>query len=167
MSAGTVTCTPVDGKGTWLIALQGEHDLATRPGLERETRDIWPRCKVAVIDLSDTTFIDSWAIRWLLSVESALEAAGAHILGIVEGPSGSVADRIFEILRVRACPPLLRDAGRGACPCARGTLFPDRTRMDRRDAPERAAREARCGLSTPTRQPLGTASGHEQPPPPR
>ena len=105
MSAGTVTCTPVDGKGTWLIALQGEHDLATRPRLERETRDIWPRCKVAVIDLSDTTFIDSGVIRWLLSAESALEAAGAHILGIVEGPSGSVADRIFEILRVRHVLP--------------------------------------------------------------
>jgi anti-anti-sigma regulatory factor len=105
VSTGTVTCTPTDSEGTWLITLKGEHDLATRPGLDRQTRHVWPLCKVAVIDLSGTTFIDSGVIRWLLNAESALEAAGGHSLSIVEGPPGSVADRLFEILRVRHVLP--------------------------------------------------------------
>jgi anti-anti-sigma regulatory factor len=105
MRAGTVTCTPCDSRGTWLITLQGEHDLATRPALVRETRDVWPLCKVAVVDLSDTTFIDSSVIKWLLSVESALEAAGAVTLSVVEGPPGSVANRLFELLRIRHVLP--------------------------------------------------------------
>lgn len=105
MSAGTVTCTPCDSRGTWLITLHGEHDLASRPRLERQTRDIWPLCKVAVVDLSEATFIDSGVIKWLISAESALEAAGAHTLSIVEGPPGSVSDRLFEILRMRHVLP--------------------------------------------------------------
>ena len=99
MSTGTVTVTPCDSNGTWLVTLEGDHDLATRPLLERETRGIWPLCKVAVIDLSDVTFIDSGVIGWLLSVESELEAAGAFTLSIVEGRPGTVADRIFGLLR--------------------------------------------------------------------
>jgi hypothetical protein len=101
MITGTVTVTPCDSNGTWLVTLQGDHDLATRPLLERQTRGIWPLCKVAVIDLSDATFIDSGVIRWLLSVESELEAAGAFTLSIVEGHPGTVTDRIFGLLRTR------------------------------------------------------------------
>ena len=52
-----------------------------------------------MIDLSDVSFIDSGVIRWLLSVESELEAAGAFTLSIVEGRPGTVADRIFGLLR--------------------------------------------------------------------
>jgi anti-anti-sigma regulatory factor len=105
MTTGTVTVTPCDSDGTWLITLEGDHDLATRPLLERQTRGIWPLCKVAVIDLSDVTFIDSGVIRWLLSVESELEAAGAFTLSIVEGRPGTVADRIFGLLRTRDLLP--------------------------------------------------------------
>ncbi|MDP9256338.1 MAG: STAS domain-containing protein, partial [Actinomycetota bacterium] len=93
--------TPCDSHGTWLVTLQGAHDLATRPLVEQQTRAIWPLCKVAVIDLSDATFIDSGVIRWLQSVERELEAAGAFTLSVVEGQPGSVADRIFGLLRIR------------------------------------------------------------------
>jgi anti-anti-sigma regulatory factor len=105
VSGGSVTCTPCDSNGTWLITLHGEHDLATRPVLERETRAVWPLCKVAIIDLSDTTFIDSGVVRWLLSAEAALEAAGGHSVRIVEGPPGSVAHRLFALLRIRHVVP--------------------------------------------------------------
>jgi anti-anti-sigma regulatory factor len=113
MTAGTITCIPCDADGTWLIALQGEHDLANRHRLEHETRSIWPLCKAAVIDLSGTTFIDSGVIRWLLRAESALEAAGASTLCIVEGPPGSVAHRLFGLLRMRhvlTCYPTRAEA---------------------------------------------------------
>ena len=101
MSPGTVDVTPCDGRGTWLVTLHGDHDLATRALLEQQTRPVWPRCKVAVIDLSDTTFIDSGVIRWLLEAERELEAAGAFTLSVVEGRPGTVADRIFSALRMR------------------------------------------------------------------
>jgi anti-anti-sigma regulatory factor len=66
-----------------------------------------------VIDLSDTTFIDSGVIRWLLSVERELEAAGAFTLSIVEGGPGTVADRLFGLLHMRhvlACYATRADA---------------------------------------------------------
>ena len=101
MRAGTVTVTPCDSKGTWLIMLHGEHDLATRLLLDHQTRPIWPLCKVAVIDLSEATFIDSGVIRWLMGVVRELAEAGALTLSVVEGPSGTVADRLFGLLRMR------------------------------------------------------------------
>jgi anti-anti-sigma regulatory factor len=101
MSTGTVKVTPCDSRGTWLVTLHGDHDLATRQLLEHQTRAIWSLCEVAVIDLSDTTFIDSGVIRWLLHVEHELEAAGVFTLSIVEGAPGTVADRIFGLLRMR------------------------------------------------------------------
>lgn len=113
MSDGTVTVTPCDSHGTWLVTLQGEHDLANRRLLEQQTGAVWPLCKAAVIDLSDATFIDSGVIRWLLSVERELEAAGAFTLSIVEGRPGTVADRLFGLLRmghVLACYPTRADA---------------------------------------------------------
>jgi len=52
MRAGTVTVTPCDSKGTWLVMLHGEHDLATRLLLDEQTRAIWPLCTVAVVDVT-------------------------------------------------------------------------------------------------------------------
>jgi anti-anti-sigma regulatory factor len=101
MSAGTVTVTPCDSDGTWLVTLQGDHDLTTRESLERQTSIIWPFCKVVIIDLSDVGFLDSGVIRWLLSAERQLEAANAFTLSIVEGPPGGVTARIFGLLRMR------------------------------------------------------------------
>ena len=101
MRAGTVTVTPCDSKGTWLVMLHGEHDLATRLLLDEQTRAIWPLCTVAVVDLSEATFIDSGVIRWLMSVEREFAEAGTFTLSIVEGPSGTVADRLFGLLRMR------------------------------------------------------------------
>lgn len=101
MSAGTVTVTPCDSDGRWLIALQGDHDLATRAELEQQTSVIWPLCKVVVIDLSEATFIDSGVIRWLLSAERQLEAANAFTLSIVVGPPDCAAARLCARLRMQ------------------------------------------------------------------
>jgi ABC-type transporter Mla MlaB component len=108
MSKGTVTITPCDASGTWLVTLQGDHDLATRARLAAQTSVIWPFCKVAIIDLSAVGFVDSGLVRWLLDVERQLEAAGAFTLSIVEGTPGSAADRLFGLLRMPnrlACYP--------------------------------------------------------------
>ena len=79
--------------------LRGEHDLATIPLLDQQTRHVWPQCTVAVIDLSEVTFMSSSLIHWLLRVERALEGAHAVTLSVVTGPpSGVVA--------TRSCRPL-------------------------------------------------------------
>jgi len=134
MNPGTVTVTPCDSSGTWLVTLQGDHDLTTRSQLEHQTSAIWPLCKVAVIDLSDVEFIDSGVIRWLLDVERALEEAGASTLSVVEGLPGSAADRLFGLLRMRhvlACYPTRTDALAQA-PLAKGSLASQPLRRETR-----------------------------------
>ena len=107
------TITRCDDRGTWLVALHGEHDLATIPLLEEQTGHVWAQCTIAVIDLSEVTFIDSNLIHWLLRVEQALEAAHGLTLSIVTGPPEGVAGKLFERLRmshVFACYPTRREA---------------------------------------------------------
>ena len=123
MSAPVVTSTGDDAE-TWLVTLHGDHDLSTRPTLIRETEPVWQRCKIAIIDLSTATFLDSGVIRWLLDVERRLEEAGAFTLSIVEGPPGSAAARLFALLHVRhvlACYETL-DGAFAQSPQGRGTL---------------------------------------------
>jgi anti-anti-sigma regulatory factor len=119
------TATACEADGTWVVALHGDHDLSTRAQLEQETNAIWPVCKVAIIDLSDAEFIDSGVIKWLLDVARELQEAGASTLSVVEGPRGSVADRLFGLLRMRhvlACYPTresaLAQAPPAIAPCA-------------------------------------------------
>lgn len=108
-----VSCIRTADGSTCLVTLTGEHDLTTLPLLDLRTRHIWPRCRVAVIDLSGITFIDSSIISWLLRVEIALEEGVGFTLSIVEGPPGSVAARLFDHLQmshVVACYPTVRAA---------------------------------------------------------
>jgi anti-anti-sigma regulatory factor len=107
------TITRGDDRGTWLVALRGEHDLATIPLLDEQTGHVWPQCTVAVVDLSAVTFIDSSLIHWLLRVEQTLEAAHGLTLSIVTGAPGGVTGKLFERLRlshVFACYVTRREA---------------------------------------------------------
>ena len=98
---GTVTVTHYDSNGTWLIALEGDHDMSTTPLLEQQTSDVWPLCSLAVVDLGRATFIDCSTINWLLRTRGALTRPGHDVLRIVQGPRGSAAARIFDLLRPR------------------------------------------------------------------
>jgi uncharacterized protein YbcI/anti-anti-sigma regulatory factor len=98
MSTGNVTVTHCDSNGTWLVALEGDHDLATSRQLEETTQAIWPQCTVAIVDLSGAAFIDSGVVRWLLSAERRLEGFGAFTLSVVVGTPRSVATRMIELM---------------------------------------------------------------------
>jgi anti-anti-sigma factor len=95
--SGTATVTHHDNNGTWLIAIEGEHDISTTPLLEQQTSSVWPHCTVAVVDLSEATFIDSSMINWLLRTRRALSPNGQHALRIVHGPPGGMVQRILEL----------------------------------------------------------------------
>jgi anti-anti-sigma regulatory factor len=107
------TITRSDNRGSWLVALSGEHDLATMPLLDEQTSHVWQRCTIAVIDLSEVTFLDSSLIHWLLRVENELEDAHDFTLSIVTGPPGGATGKLFERLgmsHVLACYETRRHA---------------------------------------------------------
>lgn len=110
---GTVSVTRQDAAGTWLIALGGEHDLTTTALLAEETIGVWPHAALVVVDLSGAAFMDSTVVHWLISARRELEASGTGALGIVEGPAGSFAARLFDLLRLPdalVCYQTRRDA---------------------------------------------------------
>ena len=100
-TAGTVTVAELDRAGTWLVALAGEHDLATAPLLERRTRGVWSRCTRVVVDLSAATFIECSVINWLLRARRTVESIGAEVVVIVDGPSVNCASRVFDVMGLR------------------------------------------------------------------
>ena len=63
---GGITSTCLDRDGTWVIALDGEHDGSTTPFLNRRTYTVWRRCDRVIVDLTAATFVDSSVIDWLL-----------------------------------------------------------------------------------------------------
>jgi anti-anti-sigma regulatory factor len=130
-----VTTAELDDDGTWLITLRGDHDLATRAELARETGPVWALCRIAIIDLRDVGFIDSGVIRWLLDVEEQLESAGTFTFSIVEGRPGSPAARLFEVLRMRhvlACYPTLEEAmAQSAAGCGQLAWLPPQRQSSR------------------------------------
>jgi anti-anti-sigma regulatory factor len=101
--AGTVSAAPCGAKGTWLVALDGEHDQSTALQLD-QIRSIWPFCKAVVVDLGSADFIDSSVIRWLLQGQRELAAADAH-MSVVLGPRDSPASCLFGLLRMSAVLP--------------------------------------------------------------
>ena len=110
---GVVTVTHCDSNGTWLIALAGEHDLSTTLLIEQTTRDVWSRCSTAVIDVSQTTFIDSSVINWLVRSRDALGATGQGAMRLVYGPPSTPAARLFKQLGLPdmiACYPTRHEA---------------------------------------------------------
>ena len=112
-AVGTVSVTRHDAAGTWLIALGGEHDLSTAALLEEKTIGVWPGATLVVVDLSRAAFMDSTVVHWLVSAKRELEASGRGAVGIVEGPAGSFAARLFGLLDLRdvlVCYRTRRDA---------------------------------------------------------
>jgi anti-anti-sigma factor len=106
---GTVTVRHVDGNGTWLVALHGEHDAFTVPHLAERTEVVWSRSTHAIIDLSDAQFIDSSVIGWVLRARTH---ADARRIVLVEG-SASIANRVLDVTGLRdifPCYPCLEDA---------------------------------------------------------
>lgn len=119
--AGAVDVTRHDA-GTWLIALEGEHDLFTAPLIAAETDGIWPGCRVAIVDLTQATLIDCRLVAWLLRTQEALTRDGGGVLRVVhpETPNGDGAvARMVDALDLRhrlACYPTLEAALRASSP---------------------------------------------------
>ena len=110
---GRVSVSHHDGNGTWVIALDGEHDLATLPRLEQQTIDVWSHCALAVVDLSRASFIDSSVVHWLLRARHHVEHDRRRRLVVVDGAPDSFAAHVLGVLGLRGalgCYPTADDA---------------------------------------------------------
>ena len=74
------------GSSLWRISLLGEHDLSTLPQLQNALDDVFSKGTTIVIDLSDTTFIDSSVIRTLIQAQARANATAGEELVLVAPP---------------------------------------------------------------------------------
>jgi anti-sigma B factor antagonist len=92
------------GQGDFLVALTGEVDLYTAPELKQELlRLVDEGARRIIVDLTDTTFIDSTVLSVLLSTVKRLRPSGGQ-LGIV--CSDRNIRKIFEITLLDRVFPL-------------------------------------------------------------
>jgi anti-sigma B factor antagonist len=96
------------GPGAAVIALTGEVDLHTCPEFKEELlRVIADGATVVVVDLTDTTFIDSTALGVLIRGVERLRAEGGRLAVVCVDPSMTKIfevtglDRVFSIHRSR------------------------------------------------------------------
>jgi len=96
------------GQGDFLVALTGEVDLYTAPELKQELlRLVEEGARRIIVDLTDTTFIDSTMLSVLLSTVKRLRPNGGQ-LGIVCSDRSirkifeiTLLDRVFPIFESR------------------------------------------------------------------
>jgi anti-sigma B factor antagonist len=92
--------------GEQRLVVDGELDLAAAPRLEEwASRVLEAGAKHLVIDLTQTTFIDSTAIRALLRVHELVQAAG---ISMVISAETSAVLRVFEITGLDKTLPIKR-----------------------------------------------------------
>jgi anti-sigma B factor antagonist len=94
---------------TWVIELGGEVDLYTAPELKSElVRLIDSGSKTVVVDLSETTFIDSTTLGVLLGGVKRLRPSGGSLLLVISDRNIrkifeiTLLDRVFSIFDTRA-----------------------------------------------------------------
>jgi len=78
-----------------VVALTGDHDLSTVPDLQTALADA-ADCDV-IVDLTDTTFIDSAVLGTLLASHRDATAAGRRWSLVVGDGSGAAVQRILEL----------------------------------------------------------------------
>lgn len=92
------------GTGTIVLAISGDADLHAAPELRsRIAAEIDDGAKLVVVDLSETTFVDSMALGVLLGALKRLRASGGEMVLIVSRPD---IRRIFEITLLDRIFPL-------------------------------------------------------------
>lgn len=85
------------GGDRWVIALRGEHDLSTIPRVQTALNRVFETGTCLVIDLTQTTFIDSSVIRTLLAAHQRALTINGEALAIV-APPNSFAARVIDLV---------------------------------------------------------------------
>jgi anti-anti-sigma factor len=95
-------------ENTWILGLRGEHDLATCQTLEAELEAVFAHGTKVVIDLNDSTFIDSSIIGCIYrGYEAAHEKAEDAL--VVVAPPGSMPRRLLATVKLDTVIPTYDD----------------------------------------------------------
>jgi len=86
-----------DGASTWIVALHGEHDIATTDQLRAELDAIFAHGTIVVVDFSDATFIGSAVVGELLRAQDRVDRDPTEHLVIVAPPDGEPR-RVLDLL---------------------------------------------------------------------
>jgi anti-sigma B factor antagonist len=83
-----------------MITLAGEWDLARRPELEARVAETLARCgeRALVIDLRETTFVDSSALSVLVGVYNRLRGEGRRLITLC--PAEGAVRRTIDLLEL-------------------------------------------------------------------
>jgi anti-sigma B factor antagonist len=85
------------GEDIFVVSLAGEHDLYTAPKVQEELRSVIAAgARTIVVDLTETTFLDSTMLHLLLSARSELRDGGRLLLVT----NDATVKRVFELAGV-------------------------------------------------------------------
>jgi anti-sigma B factor antagonist len=80
-----------DDSGVWLIELLGEHDVSTVPDLRLALDEVFSHGTRILIDLSETTFIDSTVMGALVEAQRRCDEHADEKLIVAAPPGGQPA----------------------------------------------------------------------------
>lgn len=91
--------------GAWVLGLRGEHDLSTRDTLIAEIEAVFAHGTRVVVDLSETTFLDSSILNVLF--EGHRQSRHKHEDAfVVAAPHGSLARRMLDLIQFGDVVPI-------------------------------------------------------------
>jgi len=105
------------GEGIFVVSLAGEHDLYTAPKVQEELRSVLAAgARTIVVDLTETTFVDSTMLHVLLSARNELRNRGRLLLVTNDATVRRVfeitgIDRFFDFYRSRQAAEAARSTG--------------------------------------------------------
>jgi anti-sigma B factor antagonist len=88
--------------GVAVIALSGEHDNFSSPRLAKALAAQLAAGNDVVVDLSETTFIDSTTAGTLIAAKENAESSGARLVVLLNDAAGWAVRRLFETARLGA-----------------------------------------------------------------
>lgn len=87
------------GESSWIVALDGEHDVSTVAALQDELAAIFALGTTLVVDLTGATFIDSSILAQLILAQRRVDQNDGEHLAIV-APAGGAAARLIDLVGV-------------------------------------------------------------------
>jgi anti-anti-sigma factor len=84
------------GDSLWIVELHGEHDLSTAPSLHGELATIFTQESTVVLDLSETTFIDSSILSELISAQHLVDDEDKRLA--IVAPSERFPARLIDMV---------------------------------------------------------------------
>ncbi len=94
---GVVTVDRV-GPSSWIVTLQGEHDMTNSGQLRAELASIFAQGTAVIVDLSASTFVDSSTVRELMAAQERVDDVPTEELAIV-APKDGFPRRVLDLLR--------------------------------------------------------------------